>query len=123
MDNKKKLIWSMLLYLPMLAQSGEQEDLGLHAASCSAYFFSAANAKGVAEYETLYGSGEYTFNLAVSAVGNEIALERFNVSSENVNRLMQKRWSDFYKVDDHYAEQCAALKDAYLQVQATKNQQ
>lgn len=116
MDNKKKLIATLLLYLPILAQAGEQEDLGMHAASCSAYFFSAANAKGVADYETLYGSGEYTFNLAVSAVGNEAALEKFNVSSENVNRLMQKRWSDFYKVDEYYAEQCAALKDAYLQV-------
>ena len=123
MNNRKKLIWTILALLPFFAQAGEQEQLGAHAASCSAYFFSAANAKGVADYESLYGSGEYTVNLAVSAIGNDAALKQFNVSSENINRLMQKRWSDFYKVDEHYREQCAALNLAYLRVREENNEE
>lgn len=117
-----KFICTISLLIPVISQAGEQEDLGRHAASCSAYFFSAANAKGVAEYETLYGSGEYTFNLSVSAIGNAAALKTFNAASEEINRLMQKRWSDFYKVDDHYGEQCAALRQAFLQVRKAENE-
>lgn len=100
----------------------DEQELGEHAASCSAYFFSAANAKGVADYEVNYGSGEYTFNIAVSAIGNQAALGHFNSSSERINQLMQKRWSDFYKVDEQYTEQCHALKQAYLKVQIEASQ-
>lgn len=101
----------------MLA-ANESDELGIHAASCSAYFFSAANAKGVAAYEGFYGAGEYVFNIAVSGIGNEQALEHFNSASKQINSLMQRRWTDFYKVDEHYESQCVALKEAYLQTQA-----
>ena len=121
MDSLKKLLCIALISSPLLVEAADEQELGAHAASCSAYFFSAANAKGVADYEVNYGGGEYTFNIAVSAIGNQAALEHFNGSSERINDLMQKRWSDFYKVDEEYADQCSALKQAYLKVRDEKS--
>lgn len=110
-----KLVAIALLSLSSAVLSeNDSVELGGHAASCSAYFFSAANAKGVAAYEGLYGAGEYTFNVAVTAIGNEQALKHFSSASEQINSLMQRRWTDFYKVDEHYESRCVALKEAYL---------
>ena len=117
--NRKFFISLSLMRLAVKA--ADEKELGAHSASCSANFFSAANAKGVADYELYYGSGEYTFNIAVTAVGNQVALEHFNRSSERINELMQRRWSDFYKVDEEYAARCDALKQAYLKVKNTSS--
>ena len=108
----------LLSFSSTMLTANESDELGAHAASCSAYFFSAANAKGVAAYEGFYGTGEYAFNIAVSSIGNELALENFNSASKQINALMQRRWTDFYKVDEHYESQCVALKEAYLETRA-----
>jgi hypothetical protein len=119
----KMIAIGLLSLASSMLSANDSVELGGHAASCSAYFFSAANAKGVAAYEELYGAGEYTFNLAVSAIGNEQALQHFSSASKQINLLMQKRWTDFYKVDEHYESKCGALKEAHLKVQAEQAQQ
>ena len=93
----------------------EQQAFAEHAASCAAYYFSAARAKGVREYETLYGAGEYCFNLAVTAADESIALQHFNQASTHINHVMQKRWTDFHKVDEQYALRCEKLFKASQQ--------
>ena len=89
--------------------ANENEKIAQHAASCAAYYFAAARARGMSEYETLYDAGEYAFNIAVTAVEEASALEHFNNASTHINHVMQKRWVDFYKVDEQYAEKCEKL--------------
>ncbi|MEM7467284.1 MAG: hypothetical protein AAF387_10405 [Pseudomonadota bacterium] len=91
----------------------EERVVAQHAASCAAYFFSAANAKGVAEYERYYGAGEYSFNLAVSLIGESVSLSDFNVASKNINQLMERRWSEFHKVDSEYSDRCHKLLNVF----------
>ena len=93
----------------------ENQKIAKHAASCAAYYFAAARARGMSEYETLYDAGEYAFNSAVTAVEEASALEHFNNASTHINHVMQKRWVDFYKVDDQYAEKCKKLLSASRQ--------
>ena len=104
-----------------LETSSEKDVLSKHAASCAAYFFSAARAKEMTEYEVLYGAGEYAFNLAVVSSNEAAALEHFNNASTHINHVMQKRWSDFYKVDEQYASKCEKVLAASKQVPAGQN--
>ena len=101
--------------------SADKDVLSRHAASCAAYFFSAARAKEMTEYEMLYGAGEYAFNLAVASSNEAEALEHFNKASTHINHVMQKRWSDFYKVDEQYALKCEKVLAASKQVSAGTN--
>lgn len=87
----------------------ENQEIANHAARCAAYFFSAANAKGVAEYEKFYQAGEYAFNISVAALDNEAALQAFGSASKEINTLMQRRWSDFYKVEREFEPKCKKL--------------
>ena len=93
----------------------ENQKIAKHAASCAAYYFAAARARGMSEYETLYDAGEYAFNIAVTAVEEASALEYFNNASTHINHVMQKRWVDFYKVDEQYAAKCERLLSASRQ--------
>jgi hypothetical protein len=44
----------------------------------SAYFFMAANAKGMDKFNSYFVGGEYAYNGAVKPVGRDIALSKFN---------------------------------------------
>ena len=90
----------------------EQEALAEHAASCAAYFYSAAYANGVSKYESFYGAGEYSFNLAVTASSDGKALEWFNDASKQINQLMGKRWVDFHKAEAVFGPKCEKLMSA-----------
>jgi hypothetical protein len=80
---------------------------------CSAYFFMAANAKAMAEFNDYYTAGEYAYNRAVRAVGESHALERFNAASSGINELIGRNWIEFKKADDQYGVVCAdILRDA-----------
>ena len=105
---------AIIFALSVSATEPSQQERALieHAASCAAYFFSAARAKEMTEYESLYGAGEYAFNLAVAAGTEADALQYFNRASTHINQVMQKRWADFYKVDEHYAPKCEKLRHA-----------
>ena len=100
--------------------TSETQELTKHASSCAAYFFSAARAKEMTEYETLYDAGEYAFNLAVAAVDEATALQHFNLASTHINQVMQKRWTDFYKVEEQYATKCEKLLLASQQLGKSK---
>ncbi|MGR8948737.1 MAG: hypothetical protein ACU84Q_11860 [Gammaproteobacteria bacterium] len=113
-------LWARFLTVGSIIATGQAQDLSSedaqalaeHAASCSAYFYSAAHANGVSQYETFYGAGEYSFNLAVSTTNEAQALESFNRASKRINQLMQKRWSEFHKVEEQFGKKCAKLVSA-----------
>jgi hypothetical protein len=80
---------------------------------CSAYFFMAANAKAMGEFDGYFSAGEYAFNQAVRLIGEPGALEDFNAASTEINDLIGRRWVDFEKADDRYGVVCAdILRDA-----------
>ena len=93
----------------------EEEMIAGHAASCAAYFYSAAYANGVSQYESFYGAGEYSFNLAVTAADETQALASFNQASKEINQLMGKSWADFHKVAEQYGPKCDKLMRASQQ--------
>ena len=80
-----------------------------HYVDCSAYFFMAANAKAMGEFDNYYTAGEYAFNQAVRMMGEPEALERFNVASLEINELIGRRWGAFKKADDRYGVVCADI--------------
>ena len=90
----------------------EQQVVAAHAASCAAYFYSAAYANGVSQYESFYGAGEYSFNLAVTAADEGQALASFNQASKEINQLMGKSWADFHKVEEYFGPKCDKLMRA-----------
>ena len=108
----------MITLTPAIArQTAETEHqvVAAHAASCAAYFYSAAYANGVSQYESFYGAGEYSFNLAVTATDEGQALASFNQASKEINQLMGKSWTDFHKVTEHYEPKCEKLMRASQQ--------
>lgn len=76
---------------------------------CSAYFFMAANAKGMAEFNTYYAAGEYGYNTGVREVGEAAALARFNLATNDINELIERKWLDFGKADEKYGVICADI--------------
>lgn len=93
-----------------MAQKPEAAD---RYADCSAYFFMAANANAMDEFNNYYTAGEYAFNQTIRLVGKAGALERFNAASTKINELIERRWVDFAKADDRYGVICAdILRDA-----------
>jgi len=79
------------------------------AADCSAYFFMAANVKGMAEFNNYYRSGEYAYNLAVRVLGQTDALARFNSTSNEINDLIERNWGAFGRAEERYGVICADL--------------
>jgi hypothetical protein len=80
---------------------------------CSAYFFMAANAKAMGEFDRYYSAGEYAYNQATRLVGKSRALERFNAASSGINELIGRNWTEFGKADDQYGVVCAdIMRDA-----------
>ena len=76
---------------------------------CSAYFFMAANVKSMAEFSTYYAGGEYGYNIGVRAVGETKALERFNLTSNSIAKLIGRNWLQFDKADEKYGVICADI--------------
>ena len=111
-----KLIKATLgLCLTMCASASlaDEKALAEHNVDCSAYFFMAANVKGMSEFNFYYTAGEFGYNTAVRSVGEAIALERFNVATAGINELIERNWLEFGKADDKYGVICAdILRDA-----------
>ncbi len=78
-------------------------------ADCSAYFFMAANANPMGEFDGYYTSGEYAYNRAVQLVGERDALARFNVASGEINTLIDRDWTAFNLAEDRYGVICADI--------------
>ncbi len=76
---------------------------------CAAYFFMAANAKGIGEFDRYYRSGEFAYNRAVKDAGAAQALEQFNFASEALNELIERNWNLFDRADKRYGVICADL--------------
>ena len=69
----------------------------------------AANVKGMAEFNTYYAAGEYGYNTAVREVGEAVALERFNLTTNSISELIGRNWLEFGKADDKYGVVCADI--------------
>ena len=78
-------------------------------ADCAAYFFMAANAKGMGEFDGYYRSGEFAYNRAVQLAGEAGALEQFGRASQSVNELIERNWNLFERADERYGVVCADL--------------
>lgn len=78
-------------------------------AACSAYFFMAANAKGMDEFDPYYRSGEFAYNRVVELVGSGQALENFNRASTAINELIEREWQQFERADNRYGVICADI--------------
>ncbi|MGR9090913.1 MAG: hypothetical protein ACU85U_10075 [Gammaproteobacteria bacterium] len=76
---------------------------------CAAYFFMAANAKGMGEFDRYYRSGEFAYNHAVQLAGERAALEQFNHASLLINELIERNWNLFERADERYGVVCADL--------------
>ena len=76
---------------------------------CAAYFFMAANAKGMGEFDDYYRSGEFAYNHAVRLSGAPEALEQFNRASQSINELIERNWNYFERADERYGVLCADL--------------
>lgn len=111
---KLALDFAVRLTFVIAATANAQEvDVAEHFTGCSAYFFMAANAKPMGDFNNYYSAGEYALNHAVGLVGEQNALDRFNAASAEINELIERRWIDFEKADEQYAVICAdILRDA-----------
>lgn len=78
-------------------------------AECAAYFFMAANANGMGEFDDYYRSGEFAYNRAVRVAGASAALEQFNRASQSINELIERNWNYFERADERYGVLCADL--------------
>ncbi len=96
------------LSLGALQVSASDETAEQHV-DCSAYFFMAANAKGMAEFNAYYAAGEYGYNTGVREVGEAAALARFNLTTNAITELIGRKWIDFQKADDKYGVVCADI--------------
>jgi len=76
---------------------------------CAAYFFMAANAKGMDEFDDYYRSGEFAYNHAVRLAGAPEALAQFNRASQSINELIERNWNYFERADERYGVLCADL--------------
>ena len=93
------------------------ERIGKRAARCAAYFFMAANAKGVADFERNYSAGELAYNESVRRIGNDLTLQEFNDASKEMNGIMNRRWVDFTLVEGKYAATCSDISEISAQRQ------
>ena len=117
---EQKLIFGSIFFLTSTAVvlSGTSvfadESTGADSATqCSAYFFMAANAKSINEFDRYYSAGEFVYNGAVELVGEQSALAKFNDASGEINELIDRNWLNFGKADDRYGVVCAdLLRDA-----------
>ena len=83
------------------------------AVRCSAYFFMAANANSMQEFDRYYSAGEYAYNGAVKLVGEETALSKFNDATGEINTLIDRDWLNFDEAENRYSVICAdLLRDA-----------
>lgn len=76
---------------------------------CAAYFFMAANVKGIGEFDRYYRSGEFAYNHAVKVGGEAKALEQFNLASQALSELIERNWNLFDRADKRYGVICADL--------------
>ena len=90
------------------AHAAPTEDANTYA-TCSAYFFMAANANSMGEFDAFYRSGEFAYNHAVRLVGEEQTLERFNAASTELNELIDRQWNRFELADARYGVVCADI--------------
>ena len=110
--NKAISLTSMLLVLGASSHADERGSPEL-AVRCSAYFFMAANAKSMDEFNDYYAGGEYAYNDAVKLIGETAALEKFNAATSEINELIDRKWIDFDKADERYGVICAdVLREA-----------
>lgn len=93
--------------------SATENDTAEMYVDCSAYFFMAANVKAMGEFNDYYMAGEFAYNTAVRMYGEAAALERFNTSTSNIQKLIERNWLEFGKADTKYGVVCAhILRDA-----------
>lgn len=78
-------------------------------AECAAFFFMAANAKSMGEFDDYYRAGEFAYNRAVERAGATGALEQFNQASQSINELIERNWNYFARADERYGVLCADL--------------
>lgn len=76
-------------------------------AECAAYFFMAANAKSMGEFDDYYRAGEFAYNRAVELTDATGALEQFNRASQSINELIERNWNYFERADERYGVLCA----------------
>lgn len=97
------------LLFSQLSSAADRDTVEWYA-GCSAYFFMAANAREMGEFDAYYTAGEYAYNLAVGMVGDVVALEKFNASSTEISELIERNWQEFHRADERYGVVCADLK-------------
>ncbi len=78
-------------------------------AECAAYFFMAANAKDMGEFDDYYRAGEFAYNRVVHVAGAAAAIEQFNHASQSINELIERNWNYFERADERYSVLCADL--------------
>ena len=91
-----------------------QEDDGRlnELAECAAYFFIAARADAVTEFETHFQTGEFAFNLLIASVGQDEARVRYDEGHNRVVQKMDGQWAKFEQTRDHYRQRCGRLAEA-----------
>jgi len=104
-----RLVLLLVVMAADVALAERHEEELRRYADCSAYFFMAANAKGMREFDQYYRSGEFAYNRAVRAVGKREALADFNAASKTINDLIDRQWNRFNLADDRYAVRCADI--------------
>lgn len=94
---------------------GEREALGQDFAECAAYFFNAAKAKPMSEYETLYGTAEDAFNRAKRSLGSEGAERLMADASSQISAIMGGDWLNFDRVETRFGGHCVEVINKDIQ--------
>ncbi len=90
---------------------GESDARARELAQCAAYFFNAAKAKPMAEYDTLYSAGEQAFNRAARVLGRETVDRLMGDAAAEITATMGNDWLNFARVDARFDRHCNELLD------------
>lgn len=78
-------------------------------ATCAAYYFLAARAHGMQDYDRLYSAGEFSLNEAARRHGHPAAEKRMGEASGHMMRAIEQDWRNIKVLDDAYGASCETL--------------
>lgn len=91
--------------------AGDSDAEARDLAQCAAYYYNAAKAKPMAEYEDLFSAGEQSFNRAAHVLGIETAGRVMGDAAAEMTATIGNDWQNFARIDARFDRHCNELLD------------
>ena len=78
-------------------------------AQCAAYFYNAAKAKPMAEYDALFSAGEQSFNRAARVLGRDTVERVMGDAAAEITATIGNDWLNFARVEARFDRSCNKL--------------